>query len=188
MGLVPENGDYIQTFTGRAFYPLDPRIEDVDIRDIAHALSNLCRFNGHSKRFYSVAEHSSNMARTLRRRGASLEDQRLALLHDAAEAYLLDIPRPLKRLSIMAPYIEAELRIEATIAAALGLRTIAKSPLVEEYDTRILVDEAEALMRVDIIPWHLQHGKGLGVTIWALNAIQAEQQWITDAKKLELWR
>ena len=50
--------DWIQTYSGKKFYPLDPRPEDIDIRDIAHALSLNCRFNGHCRCFYSVAEHS----------------------------------------------------------------------------------------------------------------------------------
>jgi hypothetical protein len=55
---IAERGDWIQTATGRPFWPIDPRPEDIDIEDIAHALSMLCRFGGHCLRFYSVAEHS----------------------------------------------------------------------------------------------------------------------------------
>lgn len=55
-------GDWMQTFTGRQFWPMDPRPEDLDILDIAHALSLLCRFGGHCQRFYSVAEHSVHVS------------------------------------------------------------------------------------------------------------------------------
>src|SRR5271156_4912831 len=80
---------WIQTFTGKKFYPFNPKPQDIDIRDIAHALSNICRFTGHTKRFYSVAEHSRNVAKLV---PAHMKLQ--ALLHDASEAYLCDIARP----------------------------------------------------------------------------------------------
>ncbi len=91
---MTRKGDYIATYTGKQFYPLDPRPEDVCLEDIAHSLSNLCRFTGHTDtdRFYSVAQHSV-ICSTIVAPEAAL----LALLHDAAEAYLGDISRPLKR-------------------------------------------------------------------------------------------
>jgi hypothetical protein len=85
-------GDWMQTFTGRAFYPLDPRPEDIDPVDIAHALSLICRYGGHSSRFYSVAEHCVLMSHAV-----APEHALWALLHDATEAYLGDMIRPLKR-------------------------------------------------------------------------------------------
>lgn len=87
---MSRNADqYIRTFSGRKFWPLDPRPEDVCIEDIAHALSNNCRWGGHAHRFYSVAQHSLFVAHWL----PTLE----ALMHDASEAYILDMPRPIKR-------------------------------------------------------------------------------------------
>jgi hypothetical protein len=74
-------GDWMQTFTGRRFWPLDPRGEDVLIEDIAHALSLLTRYGGHCTRFYSVAEHSVLLARA-----ATPENALWLLLHDASEA------------------------------------------------------------------------------------------------------
>jgi len=97
--IEPRRGDWIQTYTGKKFYPLDPRPEDIDIRDIAHALSNQCRFGGHIKQFYSVAEHAVRVSKLLpqplKLRG---------LLHDASEAYLMDIPSPFKYLPEMSTY------------------------------------------------------------------------------------
>ena len=81
------NGSWLQTYTGIQFWPLDPRPEEIDIQDIAHALSLLCRFNGHCQRFYSVAEHSVHVSTIL-----APEFGLWGLLHDAAEAYLSDIP------------------------------------------------------------------------------------------------
>jgi uncharacterized protein len=95
---------WIQTYTGRQFWPLDPNPEDVHIDDIAHALGNMCRFNGHCKRFYSVAEHSIGVTDVALRLpfakqldiSAKVHYARLALLHDATEAYLPDVTRPIK--------------------------------------------------------------------------------------------
>ena len=90
--MAARKGDWIQTFTGRAFYVLDPRPEDVDIEDIAHALSMQCRFAGHCREFYSVAQHSVTASWLV-----PPEDALWGLLHDAAEAYVVDLPRPIKR-------------------------------------------------------------------------------------------
>lgn len=85
------NGHYIRTYTGIQFFPTDPNPADIRIVDIAHALANICRFTGHCRRFYSVAEHSINVSRTV-----SPSNALVALLHDATEAYLNDIARPIK--------------------------------------------------------------------------------------------
>lgn len=79
---------WIHTFTGKKFFPFNPKTEDIDIVDIAHALSNKCRFNGHTNRFYSVAQHSVIVS--------LITDSLEGLLHDAGEAYLPDVPSPIK--------------------------------------------------------------------------------------------
>ena len=87
----------IETFTGRLINPLRPDESEVDIEDIAHSLSMQCRFNGHCARFYSVAEHSVHTAKLAEMLFPKDPDiAKFALLHDASEAYLCDIPRPLK--------------------------------------------------------------------------------------------
>ncbi len=88
----------IQTYTGKLFNPLAGENEDcgpIELMDIAHALSHLCRFNGHTKRFYSVGEHSLHVSALLEHHGPSI--QAWGLLHDAAEAYLGDMVRPIKK-------------------------------------------------------------------------------------------
>lgn len=85
-------GSTVRTFTGIYFDILAPRPEMVRIEDIAHALSLQCRFGGHIPIFYSVAQHSISVAERV-----SSENRLPALLHDASEAYLLDIPKPFKR-------------------------------------------------------------------------------------------
>lgn len=91
---------WIRTFTGKRFYPLKPTIEDIDILDIAHALSNQCRFSGHSKWHYSVGQHSVYVSQVVRSLGGSPTDIMWGLLHDASEAYLVDLPTPVKRQAV----------------------------------------------------------------------------------------
>ncbi len=87
---------FIATITNKRIYPFSLDKSEIDIEDIAHALARICRFNGHLRYHYSVAEHSVNVAEELKLRGASKELRLFGLLHDASEAYIADIPRPLK--------------------------------------------------------------------------------------------
>jgi len=115
--MTERKGDWLQTYSGRAFWPLDPWPEEVTIRDIAHALSNICRFNGHSQVHCSVAQHSVLVSRLVTPVAAMA-----GLLHDAAEAYVCDMPVPLKRcagLGVLHEEIEA--RVQAAIAAKFDL-------------------------------------------------------------------
>src|SRR5580704_6503205 len=82
---------YLSTYTGKKFFPYDPRPEQICIEDIAHGLSMLCRFVGQCRFFFSVAEHSIAVARLL-----PTNLKLFGLLHDASEAYLADLPRPVK--------------------------------------------------------------------------------------------
>jgi hypothetical protein len=93
-------GDWMSMASGRVFWPLDPRADEVHIDDIAQALSNVCRFGGRCSEYYSVAQHSVWVARYVERSWPVLPHVALlamhALLHDTAEAYLGDVVRPLK--------------------------------------------------------------------------------------------
>lgn len=136
-------GDWIQTYTGVEFYPLDPRPEDIRIADIAHALSMQCRYTGHVRSFYSVAEHSLRVAEL-----CPPEYALLGLLHDAAEAYLVDLPRPIKLgTEIGRLYREAEDRIMIAVCQRFGLTW--QNPMpdpVERADKAMLYVESQALM------------------------------------------
>lgn len=131
---------WIQTSSGRRVDLLRPDPEQIDPVDIAHALANQCRFNGHCKQFYSVAEHS-----TL---GAAMTsgDQELAryfLLHDAAEAYLGDIVSPLKGL--LPAYQEMEHEFWLAIAVRFDLHP--RMPdAIKEIDARMLATEREQVL------------------------------------------
>lgn len=168
--------DWIQTYTGRQFWPLDPRVEDIDIRDIAHALSMKCRYGGHSLAFYSVAEHSIFVSRAL-----PPELRLTGLLHDAAEAYLADIPRPVKPL--LAGFKEIEERIERVIAEVFGLLPPPWPDAVKAADTAILHDETRALMGEAPAPWNIP-GESLGVRPCMWPHWYAERVFLGEFKRL----
>lgn len=142
MSAATRRGDWIQTFSGRQFWPLDPRAEDVCIEDIAHALSMQCRFAGHTRLFYSVAEHALRVAALVPN-----ALRRAARLHDAAEAYILDMPRPLKKQPLFEGYREAERGIIAVIAARFSLPPdFFMDPAIKHADAVLLATEARDLM------------------------------------------
>lgn len=151
--LQSKRGDssWIQTYTGGLFWVLDPHPDDVRIEDIAHALAMKCRYGGHCKQFYSVAQHSYLLADQLAKSG--ITDNRVlltGLLHDAAEAYTADIPRPVKQL--IPEFKEVEVRVERVIAEKFNL--IYPFPQgIKLFDTRMLETERRDLMEVPERPW-----------------------------------
>lgn len=116
--------------------------EKIEIRDIGHALSNLCRFGGHCNRFYSVAEHSLHCLYLARQEGYSLEIQKWALLHDASEAYCVDIPRGLKNL--LPEYKTIEETVQRAIAQKFNL-CWPIPPEINEIDNGVLKWEKDLL-------------------------------------------
>ena len=137
----------ILTFTNTLFYPLAPRADEVKIEDIAHALSQMCRANGHFKTFYSVAQHSINCASEARVSGLSARIQLACLLHDASEAYIADITRPVK--CYLGEYRQIENKLQRTIFEKFGL-----ADLTEE-ELRLVNDIDDALLRYEFE--HLHH-------------------------------
>ena len=118
---ITSDGSWINTFTGIAFHPLDPRAEDVSITDIAHALAYQCRYTGHTRQFYSIAEHSVLVAKGVAALGGSLNDQRWGLLHDGSESYVSDISSPVKKDPRFSFYREVESRLMLAIAQRFKL-------------------------------------------------------------------
>lgn len=149
-------GDWMQTFTGEQFWPVDPLPEEICIEDIAHSLSLQCRFGGHCLRFYSVAEHSVLVSRALP------EPFKLwGLMHDAAEAYVLDVVRPLK--PYLPGYREIEARVMNAICRRFGLSPV-MPPEVKLADNRILLAERDQNMLPTSHVWGLaQATAGAGV-------------------------
>ncbi len=139
-------GDWCQTFLGVQFWTIDPRAEDVRAEDIAHALSLLCRFGGHCSEFYSVAEHSIRVSHIVPR-----EHALVALLHDAAEAYVIDLPRPIKRS--LPGYAEAEERVARAISDYFGIDVVHLPPEVKHADQVMLATEKRDLMPNVPKPW-----------------------------------
>jgi 5'-deoxynucleotidase YfbR-like HD superfamily hydrolase len=109
--MQPDN--FITTYTKRRFSPHNPVAEDIDIRDIAHALSLICRANGHFTRFFSVARHCINCCLEGRARGETGKVLPALLLHDACEAYISDVTRPVKLG--LPDYVKAEKRMQSAI-------------------------------------------------------------------------
>lgn len=182
-------GDWIATYSGKKFWPLDPRPEEVDIEDIAHALSMKCRYGGHSRLFYSVAQHSVLMAQAAVEKTGSVDLAKWCLLHDAAEAYTTDVPAPIKpHLGFQLPhpvprfisFSEAETTIREAIRRAIAPELRFYPPRqVHDLDQRILVDEAAELM-TDSSEWVNRMGPGLGVKIESWSPVAAKEAFLAS--------
>jgi hypothetical protein len=132
------NGGWIRTFTGGAIHPLAPKLDAIKIEDIAHGLSLTCRFTGQCREFYSVAQHSLLVSRH------SPDGRKLTgLLHDASEAYLADIPGPIKHS--LRYYLDAERDIMQMVADKYGfMYPVCKE--VKLADRRVLATEVRDLL------------------------------------------
>lgn len=172
---MARQGDWMQTFTGRQFWPVDPRADEVCIEDIAHALSMMCRYSGHCLRFYSVAEHSVLLARA-----ASPENALWALLHDAAEAYVVDVPRPLK--PFLPGYREAEAKVMEAVCDRFGLG-LAMPAEVKALDNGILGDEQRQNMSAPPAPWY-HIGEPIGAVLHFWTPEQAEAEFLAEFHRL----
>lgn len=166
---MKRNGDWMQTFTKGQFWPMDPRVDEIHIEDIAHALSNICRYGGHCRKFYSVAEHSCHVSDSLPPHYA-LD----GLLDDAAEAYIGDMIRPIK-YSIPV-YQELDEVISIQIRKRFGL-TRCRRPEVMTVDNAILFDESEQVMGGQVVDWKLP-GKPLGIKIQFWTPERAEREFM----------
>jgi hypothetical protein len=176
------------TFTGRRFHFTDPRPEDVCIEDVAHHLAQICRYGGATRSHYSVAEHSVIVSLYVEPAYA-----RQALLHDAAEAYVGDIIRPIKRF--LAGFDAVEDKVEAAVFARFGIvPTPESNAAVKTIDDRVIVDEIRAVTADPSIyterSW-LQGLAPLGANIARLDARAAEhvylQRFVELFSSLERW-
>jgi hypothetical protein len=141
----------LTTYSGKGYDILDFSASDVDIRDIAHSLAFQCRFGGHCREFYSVAQHSVLVSKMCP------EFALWGLLHDASEAYCFDIPYPLKKL--LSEYKSIEDKIQMAVAEAFGLGVWPGSvypPAVHVADKRMLATEERDICKDDI-PWEHTH-------------------------------
>lgn len=139
-GLEP----WIETYSGVKFHFLDPQPDEICIADIAHSLAHQCRFSGHTRVFYSVAQHSIEVAKN------SGELLLTGLLHDASEAYIHDIPSPVK------PYLKSYKKMEDKIMRAIAKKFGLVYPLpqiVKDADAMCLKAEAKGLMMSGGTDW-----------------------------------
>ena len=141
----------IKTYTGIIMDPIKPEEKLICIEDIAHALSLLCRANGHFKTFYSVAQHSINCMREAAARGYSKRQQLACLLHDGSEAYLADIIRPVK--AELPKYKEIEEPLQELIWNKWLNEPLTEQEKVQvfEIDDAILAYEFIELMNTQIV-------------------------------------
>ena len=136
----------MQLASGMPFYPLDPRPDEIDINDIAHALSNICRFGGHCKSFYSVAAHSL-LVSTL----VPQELKLTALLHDATEAYIGDMISPLKH--VVPDFKSIERSVWLAIAARFGLPSYLPSAIHDADIMALAIERRDVVGPSDVVSW-----------------------------------
>ncbi len=136
----------IRTYTGIRFDPIHPDADLIRIEDIAHALAMLCRAGGHCKDFYSVGQHSINCAREAEARGLSQKIRLGCLLHDASEAYLSDVTRPVK--AELPGYLKIERPLQEMIWQKWLTEPLTgeEEALVFQIDNELLLHEFLALM------------------------------------------
>jgi len=139
--------EHIVTFSGEKFTPLDPDISQIRVEDIAHSLSLLCRANGHIDYFFSIAQHSINCANEAKARGHSTRVQLACLIHDASEAYISDITRPVKLY--LSEYKIIEKRLQDVIYTKFLGSVLPEDEFsqMNQIDNDMLTCEFEVLMR-----------------------------------------
>jgi hypothetical protein len=170
---------WIQTFSRGKVHPLAPALEELRMLDVAHALSNICRFGGHTRVFYSVAEHSVRVAAVL-----PSELRLWGLLHDAAEAFVGDLVRPLKHEWPV--FVEWEAEILDTILEAHGLTPCVVPPAVHAADNMLLATEFRDLFtggaREDALDGYLEAPLPSVIQPWL--PARAKQEWLLEYQKL----
>lgn len=166
--LIPGRvGDWMVTRSGGQFWPCDPRPEEVLFEDVAHGLACENRFGGHLPEPYSVAQHSYYASIIVEKfLGGSIEDQLWALFHDASEAYLKDIPRPLKLA--LPEYRELEKRCMNAIIVKFGLAPIMPH-CVRRADELCLAIERRDLLLANLPSAHDAHGR-----TWTLGGMELD--------------
>lgn len=138
---------YMQTYTGKAFFPENPQLDQICIEDIGWALSHQCRYGGHCLKGYYVGEHSIHVSYVVPREYALI-----GLLHDGHEAYVIDLPRPVKLL--LPQYADLEEKIRRMVCDKFGLPQVWPK-CVYEADNAVLLAEQKVIMGPAPIPWSI---------------------------------
>ena len=194
-----DGNPWIQVSYGGKFHYLNPEPEEIYIEDIAHALSLNCRFNGHTERFYSVAQHSCMVAKHVMEYSQNPIWGLAALLHDAAEAYIPDMPRPIK--GYIVGYAELEKNILHAILKKMRLpdltcpkdrRTSALEELIsiiKVHDNRSVITEKRDFLLPGGPKWDLEeYFEPYKEKIHALTPANAEREFMIFFRALEEWR
>jgi 5'-deoxynucleotidase YfbR-like HD superfamily hydrolase len=180
----PAPGPYLQTVSGRWVNPFDPDPEQLDIGDIARALANQCRFGGHCRVFYSVAQHSVIVSELVEQRGGDVEDVFAALMHDASEAYLGDMPHPLKHRSPLgAAFKDAEDHLEAALRQHFAIKP--DVPEIKRADRALLATERRAFSDER---WHWPELEGvepLDLELTAMSPDEAQRAFLARHETLD---
>ena len=173
---------WIQTYTGKKVHPFNLKIEDIDIEDIAHSLALQCRFNGHVKEFYSVAEHCCRVSDI-----CPPYLKAWGLLHDASEAYLCDLPTPLK--NEFPEYRDLErvlLRVLSTRYILFNLFPMERMREIKEYDLILLATEGRDLLNKCETDWLKDFPEPLPEIIIPWSWRMAEKEYLKRAEQLGL--
>jgi len=174
------SGFKMYTISGRAIDPMNLKPEDIDIEDIAHATSMFCRYGGHVREFYSVAQHSVLLAGWVEA-NVKPELAPVALLHDASEGYVGDMIRPLKDL-----FPEYEEKVEKQAIEAVFKRfnlNLADLDLISEYDKGISIDEMRVLLPV-VDPYLVNTYKPLNIEVRPWPPIIAKRNFLARFRRL----
>jgi 5'-deoxynucleotidase YfbR-like HD superfamily hydrolase len=175
----------IETFTGVMFNLLHPTIEMIAIEDIAHSGSQLCRFTGHTRHHYSIAQHELH--------GSYLVPEENALeflLHDAAESFVNDMSRPLKHMTAMGDlYRPIEENIQVLVRKKYGLPVI-QSPIIHKIDNMMLLAEKKQLMgkadwlKMGIENWEVNTNESANIVIQEMAPKEVELKFLKRFKQL----
>ncbi len=168
------NIDYIQTYTGKEFWFPYPTIDMFSVLDEAHALSNLCRFGGHVSQFYGVGNHCVLASKYINSNDPYIQFE--ALHHEIEEAYMIDLPTPIKYLPDMIMYRTIAKEIKRVGRQFHQLNPV-ESPLVKEVDLRLLFTEKRDLMPKGGRKWK-NNVEPFDFTIEPMSPKEAEQAFL----------
>jgi hypothetical protein len=169
---------WIETFTGKRFNVMQPKAEDICIEDVAHALALQCRFNGHSRVPLSIAEHCVRVSWLVEKLGGTFEERKWGLCHDAGEAFLGDLPRPIKH-GTQAGFLFGSLEDGIMLAVCERFGLPPDEPLiVREADMVMLATERRDLM-IQIDGWG-DLPEPLGETILPWTWKRAEREFLYE--------
>lgn len=171
---------FILTYSGINFLLYGENVDRFSLKDIAHSLSMQCRYTGHTKRFYSVAEHCVLMSRYV----TDLDCKIMALYHDAAEAYIGDVASPVKRC--LPDYKKIEENIERRLFTWLGYDVpLCVKKLVKILDIRIMLRERDVLLPMTNVRWiENEVVTPLDIDIMCWSPAKAEREFLKQAEKI----